>query len=91
MFYTKPVESAVSYRDLSDPEYAKFVSEAALENIDVIQNNTQLQDLLKSGQSSLLTEALSDSSPPETRQLGVLVLGASSPRRASYAHIKFFL
>ena len=90
-FYTKLAEGDTKYRDLTDSEYAKFVSEAALENINVTPNNTQLQDLLKSGQSSLLTEALSDSSPPEMRQLGVLVLGASSPRRASYEGIiKFF-
>ena len=91
MLYMEPIESQpLKYRDLNDPEYAKFVSKAALDNIEVTPNNTQLQELLMGINSSLLTEYLSSSSP-EKRQLGVLVLGASSPQRANYGDlIKFF-
>ena len=88
LFYMQSVESQpLKYRDLNDPEYAKFVSKVALDNIEVTPNNTQLQELLMGINSSLLTEALSPSSPPEKKQLGVLVLGASSPRRASYRDV----
>lgn len=77
------------YLDLDDPEYVPFISEAALENIDIHENREELQNLL-TGQNSL-QEALSPDSPAKTRQLGVLVLGASSPRRGSYISvIRFF-
>lgn len=90
VFHIKPVNGdKKQYLDLDDPKYVSFISEAALGNIDIHENREELQKLL-TGQSSL-QEALSPDSPVKTRQLGVLVLGASSPRRGAYIDvIRFF-
>lgn len=87
VFHIQPaVGNGKQYLDLDNPEYVLFISKAALDNIDINENREQLQRLLENHSS--FTE--SDSSA-KIRQLEVLVLGASSPPRASYKDIiKFF-